>query len=59
MGLLEDCFAQGVLVAPGHSCGSDYADWIRISYTAAPPEGVLEAAKRLEQVLACRSTASL
>lgn len=59
MGLLEDCFAQGVLVAPGHSCGSDYADWIRISYTAAPPEGVLEAAKRLEQVLARRSTASL
>lgn len=59
MGLLEACFAQGVLVAPGHSCGTAYADWIRISYTAAPPEGVLEAAKRLEQVLACRSTASL
>jgi len=58
MGLLEDCFAQGVLVAPGHSCGSDYADWIRISYTAAPADGVLEAAKRLEQVLARRSIAS-
>ena len=58
MGLLEDCFAQGVLVAPGHSCGTDYADWIRISYTAAPADHVLEAAKRLERVLARRGRAS-
>lgn len=55
MGLLEDCFAEGVLVAPGHSCGSDYADWIRISYTAAPADRVLEAATRLARVLARRS----
>ena len=58
MGLLEDCFAEGVLVAPGHSCGTDYADWIRISYTAAPADHVLEAAKRLERVLARRGRAS-
>lgn len=51
MGLLEDCFAEGVLVAPGHSCGRDYADWIRISYTAAPADRVLEAARRLRRVL--------
>lgn len=57
MGLLEDCFAEGVLVAPGHSCGRDYADWIRISYTAAPGDRVLEAARRLERVLATRRTA--
>jgi len=50
-GLLEDCFEQGVLVAPGHSCGSEYADWIRLSYTAAPPGDVLEAARRLASVL--------
>jgi N-succinyldiaminopimelate aminotransferase len=50
-GLLEDCFEQGVLVAPGHSCGSEYADWIRLSYTAAPPDDVLEAARRLAGVL--------
>ena len=59
VGLLEDCFAEGVLVAPGLSCGSDYADWIRISYTAAPAERVLEAAGRLERVLARRGPASV
>lgn len=50
-GLLEDCFEQGVLVAPGHSCGEAYGDWIRLSYTAAPPDDVLEAARRLASVL--------
>jgi aspartate/methionine/tyrosine aminotransferase len=50
-GLLEDCFKQGVLVAPGHSCGEAYAAWIRLSYTAAPPDDVVEAAKRLAKVL--------
>jgi aspartate/methionine/tyrosine aminotransferase len=54
MGLLEDCFAQGVLVAPGHSCGTDYAGWIRLSYTAAPADRVVEAARRLRDVLARR-----
>jgi N-succinyldiaminopimelate aminotransferase len=50
-GLLEDCFAQGVLVAPGQSCGEAYGDWIRLSYTAVPPDDVLEAARRLAGVL--------
>jgi aspartate/methionine/tyrosine aminotransferase len=50
-GLLEDCFEQGVLVAPGESCGEAYADWIRLSYTAVPPDAVLEAARRLAVVL--------
>jgi N-succinyldiaminopimelate aminotransferase len=50
-GLLEDCFERGVLVAPGSSCGEDYGEWIRLSYTAAPPEDVLEAARRLGSVL--------
>lgn len=50
-GLLEDCFSQGVLVAPGGSCGEVYGDWIRLSYTAAPPDDVLEAARRLAKVL--------
>lgn len=51
MGLLEDCFERGVLVAPGSSCGEDYAGWIRISYTAAPGDRVREAARRLAEVL--------
>lgn len=50
-GLLEDCFARGVLVAPGLSCGTAYGEWIRLSYTAAPGEAVLEAASRLSDVL--------
>ena len=50
-GLLEDFFAKGVLVAPGESCGEVYGDWVRVSYTAAPPDDVLEAASRLSGVL--------
>ena len=50
-GLLEDCFERGVLVAPGLSCGTDYADWIRLCYTAARPEDMLEAARRLSGVI--------
>lgn len=50
-GLLEDCFAQGVLVAPGSSCGEAYGEWIRLSFTAAPGQDVLEASRRLARVL--------
>jgi aspartate aminotransferase len=46
-GFLEDAFERGVLIAPGHACGEAYADWVRLSFTAAPPEAVLEAASRL------------
>ncbi|MBC8188480.1 MAG: aminotransferase class I/II-fold pyridoxal phosphate-dependent enzyme [Proteobacteria bacterium] len=53
-GLLEDCFEQRVLVAPGLSCGEAYGEWIRLSYTAVPPEDVLEAASRLASVLGRR-----
>lgn len=55
MGLLEDFFEQGVLVAPGSSCGEAYGEWIRLSYTAAPPSDVLEAARRMADVLAQRT----
>ncbi len=50
-GLLEDCFEEGVLVAPGGSCGRDYGDWIRLCYTATPPDDMLEAARRLSKVI--------
>jgi len=46
-GFLEDAFEQGVLVAPGHACGAEYAEWIRMSFTAEPPEVVFEAARRI------------
>ena len=34
LGFLEDCFEQGVLVAPGSSSGTDYATWVRLCYPA-------------------------
>jgi N-succinyldiaminopimelate aminotransferase len=49
-GFLEDCFEDGVLVAPGSSSGSDYGSWIRLCYTAAPPDDV----RRATQCLARR-----
>jgi aspartate/methionine/tyrosine aminotransferase len=42
-GFLERCFEDGVLVAPGASSGGDYAQWIRLCYTAIPPEESLKA----------------
>ena len=48
-GFLEDCFEDGVLVAPGASSGRDYASWVRLCYTAAPPEDVRVAISRLAQ----------
>jgi N-succinyldiaminopimelate aminotransferase len=50
-GLLEDCFEDGVLVAPGSSSGSDYADWIRFCYTVLPPEQTAEGIARLARHL--------
>jgi N-succinyldiaminopimelate aminotransferase len=46
-GLLEDCFQDGVLVAPGASSGRDYSTWIRLCFTTCPPEETAEAVRRL------------
>jgi len=46
-GFLSDCFENGVLVAPGASAGTDYAHWVRLCYTAVPPDQAIEAASRL------------
>ncbi|MCZ6463646.1 MAG: pyridoxal phosphate-dependent aminotransferase [Proteobacteria bacterium] len=46
-GFLEDCFEDGVLVAPGGSSGSAYSRWIRLCYTSVPPDQAAEAARRL------------
>jgi N-succinyldiaminopimelate aminotransferase len=52
-GFLEDCFDEGVLVAPGASSGEAYSEWVRLCYTAAPPEQVRQAVERLaKRVLA-------
>jgi len=46
-GFLSDCLSDGVALAPGASCGSDYQDWARLCYTAAPPDQVLAAVAKL------------
>ncbi len=46
-GFLGDCLEDGVALAPGPSCGADYDDHVRLCFTAAPPQEVAEAAKRL------------
>ena len=46
-GFLEDCVEDGVALAPGPSCGADYEGWVRLCYTAAPPDAVSDAVGRL------------
>ena len=53
-GLLADCLEDGVAVAPGASCGRDYATWLRLCYTSAPPAEVGVAISKLAKRLAVR-----
>jgi aspartate/methionine/tyrosine aminotransferase len=46
-GFLEDCLDDGLLLAPGPSFGVDYASWVRVCFTSAPPEAVADAVRRL------------
>jgi N-succinyldiaminopimelate aminotransferase len=50
-GFLEDCVEDGVALAPGPSCGSDYTTSVRLCYSAAPPRSVLTAVERLAKRL--------
>ncbi len=50
-GLLEDLFEDGVLVAPGASSGRGFEQWIRLCYTAEPPEHVIDAVDRIARRL--------
>jgi len=50
-GFLGDCLARGVVLARGAACGEDYADCARINYTAAPPDVVADALRRIAPLL--------
>ena len=50
-GFLADCLADGVALAPGASCGADYASWFRLCFTAAPPGAVAAAVEKVAQRL--------
>ena len=53
-GLLADCLEDGVAVAPGASCGQDYATWLRLCYTSAPPAEVGVAISKIARRLTAR-----
>jgi N-succinyldiaminopimelate aminotransferase len=50
-GFLGDCLDDGVALAPGASCGEAYGEWVRLCYTAAPPEDVTAAVRKLAKRL--------
>jgi len=50
-GFLADCFADGVVVAPGASAGEAYGSWVRLCYTVLPPDAALEGVRRLARRL--------
>lgn len=54
-GFLERCLEAGVLVTPGEAAGSAYRSWVRLCYTAVPPDDLDEALGRLRGVLDGRS----
>jgi N-succinyldiaminopimelate aminotransferase len=50
-GFLEDCLAEGVLVAPGSSSGEAYGSWVRLCYSSVPPDEAARAVRRLARAL--------
>ncbi len=50
-GFLADCFADGVVLAPGASSGDAYGSYVRLCYTVLPPADALEGVARLARRL--------
>ncbi len=50
-GFLADCFADGVVLAPGASAGEAYGSFVRLCYTVLPPAAALEGVARLARRL--------
>jgi N-succinyldiaminopimelate aminotransferase len=50
-GFLADCFADGVVLAPGASSGEAYGSFVRLCYTVLPPPDALEGVARLARRL--------
>jgi len=50
-GFLERCLDAGVLLTPGPACGRDYGTWVRLCFTAVPPEDLDRALARLAPIL--------
>jgi N-succinyldiaminopimelate aminotransferase len=56
-GFLSDCLDDGVVLSPGGSSGHAYANWVRLCYTAAPPDEVATAISLLAKRLGRGATA--
>jgi N-succinyldiaminopimelate aminotransferase len=50
-GFLKRCLDAGVLLTPGDAIGRDFATWVRLCFTAVPPDQLEEALARLAPVL--------
>lgn len=40
LGFLEDCLAEGLVISPGEIFGAEYANYVRLCFTSAPPDQV-------------------
>jgi aspartate/methionine/tyrosine aminotransferase len=50
-GFLERCLEAGVLLTPGPASGRHYETWVRLCFTAVPPDELRLALDRLRSVL--------
>ncbi|MBI5515711.1 MAG: pyridoxal phosphate-dependent aminotransferase [Deltaproteobacteria bacterium] len=50
-GFLGRCLDAGVLLTPGTACGEDFTEYVRLCFTAVPPEALEEALGALSAVL--------
>jgi N-succinyldiaminopimelate aminotransferase len=46
-GFLARCLEAGVLLTPGPACGRDFGTWVRLCFTAVPPDDLALALERL------------
>jgi N-succinyldiaminopimelate aminotransferase len=53
-GFLERCLDAGVLLTPGPACGRDFETWVRLCFTAVPPEALADALARLAPLIGRR-----
>ena len=54
-GFLETCIDRGLILAPGTSCGADYADHVRLCFTCAPPDVTARGVEVLASILGISS----
>lgn len=50
-GFLWDCLDDNLILAPGPSFGHDYGTWVRLCFTAVPPEVTLRGVEKLARRL--------